>query len=78
MSSETAHRLDNILATVSNEMPNFVFEEEPHTWEEAKRSHDAVQWENGYQEELRSLKEMGMYELVLRESIPAGTKVQKG
>ena len=78
MSSETARRLDDMLITVSNEMPNFVFKEEPCTWEEAKHSHDAVWWENGYWEELRSLKEMGMYELVPQESIPAGTKVWKG
>ena len=78
MTDNSAHKLGDILATISNEVPSFIFEEEPRTWEEAKRSPDATRWESGYREELKSLKEMGVYELVPREDVPAGTKVRKG
>ena len=36
MTDDSAHKLGDILATISNEVPSFIFEEEPHTWEEAK------------------------------------------
>ena len=64
MTDGITQKLGNLLATVSNEVPGVLFEEEPRTWDEAKRSPDATHWEAGYREELRSLKEMGVYELV--------------
>ncbi|GLB33225.1 putative protein with domain of unknown function (DUF4219) [Lyophyllum shimeji] len=53
-------------------------EDEPKTWREAKASADAKRWEEGYREELKSLKEMGVYELVPRSAVPRGHKVRKG
>ena len=78
MTDDITQKLGDLLATVSNEVPGVLFEEEPHTWDKAKRSPDATRWEAGYREELRSLKEMGVYELVPRESVPASTKIRKG
>ncbi|KAG6872107.1 hypothetical protein C0995_012914 [Termitomyces sp. Mi166 len=34
------------------------------TWEEAKNSPDAIEWERSYHEELNSLKEMGVWMLI--------------
>ena len=65
MTDDSTHKLGDILATISNEVPSFIFEEEPHTWEEAKQSPNATRWESGHCKELKSLKEMGVYELIL-------------
>jgi hypothetical protein len=40
------------------------FEDELRTWEEAKNTVDAEKWREGYQDELRSLKEMNIYKLI--------------
>ena len=45
---------------------------------EAMRSPDADKWILGIQEELKSLKEMGVYTLVPRSDVPAGCKVLRG
>lgn len=57
---------------------SLVFEEEPHTWEEVKCSSDAACWEASYCDELKSLKEMGVYKLIPHSDVPMGTKVHKG
>ena len=41
-------------------------------------SPDATKWTLGIQDELKSLKEMGVYQLVPRSDIPAGCKVLRG
>jgi hypothetical protein len=53
-------------------------DDEPQTWAEALASGDATRWKAGFQEELDSLKSMGVYELVLRTAVPQGSVVQKG
>jgi len=53
-------------------------DDEPQTWEDAKKSVDAKKWEEGYKEELRLLKEMGVYKVVPRSQVPPGTKIWKG
>ncbi|KAJ3992525.1 hypothetical protein F5050DRAFT_1557798, partial [Lentinula boryana] len=52
--------------------------DEPNTWEEAKNSSDSTQWRLAYKDELRSLKEMGVYKIVPRSDVPTGTKIHKG
>ncbi|KAJ3983246.1 hypothetical protein F5890DRAFT_1396737, partial [Lentinula detonsa] len=52
--------------------------DEPNTWEEAKNSADSTQWRLAYEDELRSLKEMGVYKIVPRSEVPIGTKIRKG
>ena len=54
------------------------FKDEPKMWEEAKHSADAKWWEEGYRDELTSLKEMGVYKLIPRCDVPQGTKICKG
>lgn len=54
------------------------FDDEPKSWREARESADAKKWEEGYRDELKSLKDMGVYELVPRSDVPRGHKVRKG
>jgi len=53
-------------------------DDEPRTWKEAQASLEAKEWTKGYLDELKSLKEMGIYKLVPRSSVPAGAKIRKG
>ena len=57
---------------------NMGFDDEPRTWKEAQASSEAKEWTKGYLDELKSLKEMGVYKLVPRSSVPAGAKIRKG
>ena len=74
-------RIDRILAAITNipqaDLDNFDLDE-PKTWEEARKSSYGEQWEAGYREELKSLKDMGVYKLIHRSQVPAGTKIRKG
>ena len=75
-------RVDRALSAIS-EMPQIdpstlEFKDEPRTWQEAKLSTDARRWEVGYRDELKSLKDMGVYKLIPRSSVPQGHKVRKG
>jgi hypothetical protein len=54
------------------------FEVDPLSWEEAKNSPHCEEWWISYQDELNSLKEMGVYVLVPRSEVPAGQKIHKG
>jgi hypothetical protein len=48
------------------------------TFREAMNSPDADKWTLGIQDELKSLKEMGVYKLVHRSDVPVGRKVLRG
>ncbi|RDB23169.1 Retrovirus-related Pol polyprotein from transposon TNT 1-94 [Hypsizygus marmoreus] len=73
---------DRVLAAISEaggiDPSTLEFDDEPKTWAEAQASPDAKRWEEGYHEELKSLKDMGVYKLVPRSEVPQGTKVRKG
>ena len=74
--------VDQALSAIS-EMPQIdlstlEFEDEPKTWAEAKASADVKRWEEGYRDELKSLKEMGVYKLIPQSDVPQGHKVRKG
>lgn len=51
---------------------------EPCTWKEAQLSADTKCWKNTYKDEIKLLKDMGVWELIPREDVPAGQKVRKG
>ena len=75
-------RIDQALSAISG-MPQIdpltlEFEDEPRNWKEAKASVDAKRWEEGYRDELKSLKEMGVYKLIPRSDVPQGHKIRKG
>lgn len=48
------------------------------TFREAMKSPDSAKWTLGIQDELKSLKEMGVYKLVPHSDIPAGRKILRG
>lgn len=50
---------------------------EKRPWEEAQLGPDTEKWEQGYWEELRLLKEMGVYRLVPQSQVLARQKVKK-
>ena len=76
--NEEAERIDDLLAAISSipqtDLENFDLDE-PNTWQEAKSSPYSEQWEFGYREELQSLKDMGVYRLLHRSQVLAGTKI---
>jgi hypothetical protein len=54
------------------------FEDDPKTWEEARNSTDGERWREGYLEELKLLKDMGVYKLIPRDDVPQGKRIRKG
>jgi hypothetical protein len=80
---ETHHTnpTDAILSTLGdtdNIDPRMGVDDEPRTWKEAQASPEVEEWTKGYLDELKSLKDMGVYKLVPRSSVPTGTKIRKG
>jgi hypothetical protein len=71
-------QIEEIYSAISENARNLDFEDEPNTWEEAKESGDAERWRQGYLDELKSLRDRDVYELVPRTDVPAGSKVRKG
>ena len=74
--------IDQALSAMS-EMPQIdpstlEFEDELRNWKEAKASADAKCWKEGYHDELKSLKEMGIYKLIPRSDVLQGHKIRKG
>ncbi|KAJ7029041.1 hypothetical protein C8F04DRAFT_1188141 [Mycena alexandri] len=52
-----------------------VSDDEPKTWKQAQNSPFSEEWRTAYQAELDSIKLHGIYELVPRETVPAGRKI---
>ena len=50
----------------------------PNTWDEARQSPEADKWLAAYREELKSLKDMKVYDLVPRDQVPSGQQIRKG
>ena len=50
----------------------------PKNWEEAQKQPEAAEWKTVINEELKSLKDMGVYELIQRSELPHNTKIRKG
>ncbi|KAK0468820.1 hypothetical protein IW261DRAFT_1573432 [Armillaria novae-zelandiae] len=73
---ENAQYLDDLFATLGHSAYSAIqLEDEPNSWEEAQASADAQHWLKGYQDELKSLKEMGIYKLVPRSAVPQDHKI---
>jgi hypothetical protein len=74
-------RIDKVLASVASEMDPGGLEAEiddPKSWKEVRMMDDGEEWEGAVREELDSLKEMEVYELIPPEAVPKGTSVRKG
>jgi hypothetical protein len=66
------------LSDLSSSNISVPYEVDPHTWEEARNSSQGAAWHVSYQEELQSLKDMGVYELIPPTEVPSGTKIHTG
>lgn len=57
---------DQILAAISQvgDIEPLPINEKPKTWSEARNGPDTERWEEAYKEELKSLKDMGVYRLI--------------
>lgn len=76
--------VDQLLATlnaIEDEPPiepGNVDPQVPKTWRQAQASPDASRWKAAYVDELKSLKDMGVYRLVPREEVPSGYRIHCG
>ena len=81
MNDSEVEKIDHLLATIGDipqaDLDNFSLDE-PNSWEEAKSSSYSKRWEEGYREELNSLKEMGVYKLIHWSQVHASAKIRKG
>ena len=50
----------------------------PKNWEEAQKRPEAAEWKTVIHEELKSLKDMGVYNLIQRSTLPQSAKIRKG
>jgi Reverse transcriptase (RNA-dependent DNA polymerase) len=76
---DQAHELLSLISEMTDIDPESLqFEDQPKTWDEAKNSADATKWEAGYRDELKLLKDMGVYKLIPRSEVPLGKCVLKG
>ena len=76
---DQAHQLYTLLSEMMDFDPESLqFDDDPCTWEEAKESVDAKRWEEGYRDELKSLKDMDVYTLIPRNLVPPGHRIRKG
>jgi hypothetical protein len=76
---DQAHELLALISEMNTLDPESLqFEDEPKTWDEARNSADAGRWEAGYRDELKSLKDMGVYKLIPRSEVPPGKQIRKG
>ena len=73
------HQLQALISEMTDFDPESLqFEDESKTWEAAKNSGDAEQWQAGYLDELKSLKDMGVYKLIPRGNVPQGKWICRG
>ncbi|KAG7440204.1 uncharacterized protein BT62DRAFT_924198 [Guyanagaster necrorhizus] len=75
---EALPAIDDLFAHIGHEVLAVVgLEDEPAIWGKAKQSADADHWLTGYCDELQSLKNMGVYKLILCSTILQDHKIQK-
>jgi hypothetical protein len=79
---DESERTNILLATIADQSnidpKDLDFEDTPNTWEQAKASRSAEKWAAGYREELKSLLEMSVYDLIPPTEVPKGCKIRKG
>lgn len=57
---------------------NVHFHDDPKSTKEARASSHAAEWESVLADELKSIKDLGVYKPILRSSMPIGQKILKG
>ena len=75
------HRSDTILLVInecSALSAQHLATDAPKSWEEAQRRPEAAEWKAVIDEELKSLKDMGVYKLIHQSELPHNAKIRKG
>jgi len=76
-SGEESTHLANLFAAMPIHLEH-EFADDPTTYAEAMASEHAPQWTAALKEEFDSLRDLGVYKLVPRSSIPPGRKIMRG
>jgi len=77
-----ADRIDNILAAIADHStidPRTLTGDEPRDWADSQRrpQAEAAEWKAAFEDEIKSLREMGVYTLVPRSEVPTSAKVRR-
>ena len=77
-----ADRIDHILAAIADHStidPRTLAGDEPRDWEDSQRRPpaEAAEWKAAFEDEIKSLKDMGVYKLVPRSEVPASAKIRR-
>ena len=77
-----ADRIDNILAAIADHStidPRTLAGDEPRDWADSqcRPLAEAAEWKVAFEDEIKSLREMGVYVLIPRSEVPTGAKVRR-
>jgi hypothetical protein len=78
-----ADRVDNILAAIAGHSTidprTLGAGDEPRDWDDAQRRSpsEAAEWKTAFEDEAKSLKDMGVYVLIPRSEVPEGAKIRR-
>ena len=72
------HTILPAIANCSEIDPQSFADSTPKNWNEAQLTPEASEWRSAIDDELRSLREMGVYVLVPRSDVPQTSKIRKG
>ncbi|KAA1477258.1 hypothetical protein DENSPDRAFT_844456 [Dentipellis sp. KUC8613] len=70
--------MTEVYAALADGTVSVEFPDDPKSWKEAMASDEREQWIGGATEELKSLKDLNVYKLVPRDTVPRGRKILKG
>jgi len=77
LSEDDLAHLANLFTAMPDHLENEL-SDDPSTYSEAMSSPHATEWTAALQEEFASLKDLGVYKLVPRSSVPPGRKIMRG
>jgi hypothetical protein len=77
-----AERVDRMLAAIADHStidPRTLSGDEPRDWEDSQRRSptEAAEWRAAFEDEIKSLKDMGVYKLIPRSEVPEDSKVRR-
>jgi hypothetical protein len=77
LSEDDLAHLANLFTAMPDHLENEL-SDDPSTYSEAMSSPHATEWTAALQEEFASLKDLGVYKLVPRSSVPPSRKIMRG
>ena len=77
-----ADRIDHILTAIADHStidPCALAGDEPRDWEDSQCRPlvEAAEWKATFKDEIKSLKDMGVYKLVPRSEVPTSSKIRR-